>query len=409
MYNPKRSPSCLLSSMIQAFTLTDTTLEAIALQFKNEIRRGLCHQPSSLSCLPAHIGLPTGEEKGQSLSLDFGGTHVRAACCTLLGHHQLHINEQIKKSLYEPNQYDYRTKETTASALFDFLAATLEEVNHQYNSPLLGHTFSFPARQDNLQEAYLVTWTKEFAIPQVEGENVSFLLDSALKRCGSTLQSRVVINDTTAVLLASQYESGNTLIGSIYGTGHNTAFFDPTTKKTIINLECGNFNKLPLTIYDEALDKLSEKPGQQQLEKMASGRYIEALFHHCFSLLVPTCSASLTGQDLTALLYDTSSLSTLKEEEKSIAKQLVQALYRRSAQLVGATYAGILLHLYGEKNDIQPCTIAIDGSLYAHIPLIRETVRETLLRLLGPVGETVQLHYVQNGSIKGAAIAACMA
>ncbi len=402
-----------LSSMAHELTLDLPALLSIAREFAGEIRRGLRGEPSSLKCIPAHISLPSGSEQGDVIGLDFGGTNVRAVSCRLHGSGRMEILRQYQKSLHMPGVYSYIGSDTTAEELFDVLAGAVKEVWQGSPVPLLGYTFSFPSRQPSLQEAYLLSWTKEFAVPHAEGKNVSVLLEQALERAGISLSPAAVINDTTAVLLTGQYECGNILIGSIYGTGHNTAYYETSPAAgdpTIINLECGNFDRLLQTAYDQALDQFSEKPGQQRLEKMVSGRYIERLLTYCMTRLFPQWQSTISCAQMNGILENTLPCPPAwSAAEYRAAGELSRAILTRSAQLAAASYAGILFHVYGETAPIPPAGIAIDGSLYAHIPLIQETIRDTLALLLGNRAEQVSLHYVPDGSAKGAAIAACWA
>ena len=48
----------------------------------------------------------------------------------------------------------------------------------------LGFTFSFPLVQESLVAARLVSWTKSFNCPGVEGEEVVGLLQAAIDRRG---------------------------------------------------------------------------------------------------------------------------------------------------------------------------------------------------------------------------------
>ena len=59
-----------------AFALPRREMDAAARGFQGEIGQGLSGKESSLRLLPAYVGLPTGEETGEFLTVDFGGTNV---------------------------------------------------------------------------------------------------------------------------------------------------------------------------------------------------------------------------------------------------------------------------------------------------------------------------------------------
>jgi len=70
--------------------------------------------------------------------------------------------------------------------LFDYIAGCIAGFVHDHHlekrSLPLGFTFSFPCSQEGLAIGRLVTWTKGFKCPGVEGEDVVALLHSAIKR-----------------------------------------------------------------------------------------------------------------------------------------------------------------------------------------------------------------------------------
>ena len=55
----------------------------------------------------------------------------------------------------------------------------------------LGFTFSFPCKQEGLDKARLVTWTKGFKCEGVEGEDIVRLLHEAAIRRVSNVQGRI--------------------------------------------------------------------------------------------------------------------------------------------------------------------------------------------------------------------------
>jgi len=71
--------------------------------------------------------------------------------------------------------------------LFDHIAGCIDsfikdqELEGVSNLPL-GFTFSFPCKQEGLDRARLVTWTKGFSASGVEGEDIVKLLHEAVAR-----------------------------------------------------------------------------------------------------------------------------------------------------------------------------------------------------------------------------------
>jgi len=415
--------------MIDEFTIGQEELSEAAAAFRYDIESGLKKKKeSSLRMLESYVGLPTGKETGEYLALDFGGTNVRVLRICLEGDKKFIIRKKVVKPLRVSGIYDYVGEGSTARDMFDFIAGIVDEAidgNHT-KKYLLGHTFSFPSKQTNLYNAKLISWTKEFATTGVEGEVVNDLLKAALERNDiKNVCPVAVINDTVAVLLAAAYKQSDTYIGSIYATGHNTCYLEPYTGegrlKMVINMESGAFCKLITNKYDHLVDDVSEKPGEQCLEKMVSGRYLGELFGYA---LADAFSAdkkiAFTSIDMSSLLADES--ATLAVVEKTIrdktgevlsleeckwVKELAAAVVIRSARLVAATYAGIIWHL-SEKGRICKQHIAVDGSVYEKMPLAAENIRKALYDILGEDAGQVDTVLENGGSGLGAAIAAAI-
>ena len=105
-----------------AFALPRREMDAAARGFQGEIGQGLSGKESSLRLLPAYVGLPTGEETGEFLTVDFGGTNVRAAKVRLFGGGRYEVTGRAEKPLRLPGVYDFTGKDTSAAALFGVLA-----------------------------------------------------------------------------------------------------------------------------------------------------------------------------------------------------------------------------------------------------------------------------------------------
>ena len=237
----------LFDSIIEEFTVAPEELRTIAADFRYDLKQGLADpEQSSLRMLKSYLGLPTGKEQGEYLALDFGGTNVRVLRIRLEGEGKFEILKKVAKPLIVEGEYDYIGASSTKDQLFGLLAELIDEAvegNHEQKY-LLGHTFSFPSSQTDVNNARLIIWTKEFATPGVEGEVVNDLLKEALDKRGLTnVEPVAVLNDTVAVLLSAAYKQSGTYIGSIYATGHNTCYLEPNVDGVpmILNLELYDF------------------------------------------------------------------------------------------------------------------------------------------------------------------------
>ncbi|MBQ7417673.1 MAG: hypothetical protein IJV18_06250 [Acidaminococcaceae bacterium] len=439
-------------SLIEEFTLGRDVLAEMAESFRDEMTRGLSHSGrSSLRMLKSYIGLPTGNETGEYLALDFGGTNLRVLRILLEGQGKYKILKKVARPLRVEGEYDYIGAGSEAETLFDFIAVLVDEAieGNRTDRFFLGHTFSFPSSQTSLRDATLISWTKEFATGGVEGRAVNELLRLALEHRGiKNVLPVAVINDTVAVLLSAAYRHGETFIGSIYATGHNTCYFEPEAEAgeapMIRNLESGNFDIVPQNRFDMWLDAHSEKPGEQLLEKMVAGRYMGELFGLALAELLGEKGKvyPFTSVDISEIIKDETddllragkilnakmtqacvgqpqshfksaailSNKTQKEfalEDVAMARELAAAIVVRSARLVGASFSGILGHMGKNKETRQH--IAVDGSVYEKMPLVKENIRATLRELLGAAGDNIDTILENGGSGLGAAIAAAMA
>ena len=417
--------------IIKEFTVSTDELREIAADFRYDLRKGLKDPAeSSLRMLKSYVGLPDGNETGEYLALDFGGTNVRVLRIRLEGNGKFEVLKKVAKPLKVAGVYDFIGEGSTAEQMFDFIAGLVDEAvdgNHE-TKYFLGHTFSFPSEQSDLYNAKLIIWTKEFATAGVEGKVVNDLLKEALERQGlNNVEPTAVINDTVAVLLAAAYKQPDVYIGSIYATGHNTCYLEPyadsAEEPMILNLESGGFSKLIPNRFDREFDKNSEKPGEQRLEKMVSGRYMGEIFGMALAELLNENGKKygFTSIDMSNIIVDD---SDDKKEVKAIVAEktgcnldtadaeLVQkfaaAMVVRPARLVTASYVGIIWQLAGEEGKALKQHIAIDGSVYEKMPLAKENIMRALSELLGENAGIVDTVLENGGSGLGAAIAAAM-
>lgn len=421
--------------VISEFNATTEMLRGVARNFQKDLQIGLKDpKSSSMRMLKSYVGLPAGDEKGEFLALDFGGTNVRVLRYRLEGEGHSKVIRHVAEPLIVAGEYDYVGKGSTQEQMFNFIAKLIDDTiegDHETKF-YLGHTFSFPSSQDDLNNAKLIIWTKEFATAGVEGEVVNDLLLAALKRRGiENVIPVAVINDTVAVLLSAAYKHPDIYVGSIYATGHNTCYLEPSIHDPkgfgkggmILNLECGNFMNLTPNRFDSAFDRKSEKPGEQRFEKMVSGRYMCELFGMAVAELLDENKHydNLTSVDMSMIISDVSANlekvadivsnkigHKLELDDLKKIQELAAAVVIRSARLVAASYVGIIWQRAGE-GEIIPQHIAVDGSVYEKMPLVQENMNKAFEELLGKDAAKVDTILDNGGSGLGAAIAAAMA
>lgn len=262
-----------------------------------------------------------------------------------------------------------------------------------------------------------------------------------------------ILNDTATTLLASAYTEPDTQIGSILGTGCNSAYVElcknipklqsrklPPDSPMIINCEYGAFDNelvvLPRTKYDHIIDKESPRPGQQSYEKMTSGLYLGEIFRHILRDLhergqifvgksVPVLSKpySIDCLHLSELHEDSETVSSLEAafetkldlDELDLCRRIVDLLNMRTARLCACGLAALC-----KKKGMSSCVIGVDGS----VMLKNEKLKKRTMQALGEIldwdeetmkkansanGDTpVRMNFVQDGSSAGAAIAAAI-
>ena len=406
----------------ESFQMSDGEIRAVSEAFRAEIGRGLRHETSSLKLLPSYLGMPTGKEEGEYITLDFGGTNVRADRVRLLGDGRYEMAARVAKPLLVPGKYNHLGGGETAAGLFAFLAEIIDSlVAGDRETPYrLGHTFSFPSEQTSLGDARLMHWTKELSVSDVEGEWVNRRLEDALTKRGLTnIRPVAILNDTVAALLAAGYERGDIAVGSIYATGFNICYledFGGEKPSMVLNLEAGGFDKVETNGLDRALDAASEQPGTQRFEKMVSGRYLGELFALAMGSVVGERLPAVSGKDIASVAEgtDTELLARMtgeefSDEQAAEAVAVARAIVRRSARLVAAAYVGVLRHRAGQGKSVPAQTVAVEGSFFANVPLARATLRDTMRALLGDGEGPAEIADVVNGASLGAAIAAAMA
>lgn len=133
---------------------------------------------------------PSGNESGDFLALDLGGTNFRVL------HIQIDPNQITMDSRIMPMSKELMTSD--AVTLFDYIAdciaSFVKEKNIQDKILPLGFTFSFPVKMLSLTSGLLVKWTKGFTATGVENHDICALLKEALdrKKVGYTFEFYLV-------------------------------------------------------------------------------------------------------------------------------------------------------------------------------------------------------------------------
>lgn len=276
--------------------------------------------------------------------------------------------------------------------------------------------------QTAIDRGTLIKWTKGFDSPDVVGKDVVILLQSCLDEVGVKVRVNSLVNDTVGALLAHGYQSkGPALLGAIFGTGTNGAYVEerkkivklevedpmqPRPEHMIINAEWGGFdderNILPITTFDNVVDREAIRPRHHAFEKMISGMYLGeisriVLLHLIDSLLLfqgysskllntqyafDTAYMSAIMEDRTSISERTSAtrkvlIETLQIEENNVSDQDVEIVRKvcdivgkRAARLSAVAVAAVITSRNGSK--VEPVQVGVDGSVVEYLPLFTD-------------------------------------
>lgn len=414
--------------ILTLFYIDKSTMSKIAADFSDQITQATSGNSSCLQALSSYLTPATGLEKGNYLAIDFGGTNIRVSAVSLQGNGRCSLLTEARRPLRDPNKtYDLTSSDLSGSELFDFVASLVKQVYSQYPARQLGLTFSYPMQQEGVNRARLLRWTKELKPRETVGRNIDTMLMEALARHGlAHLTLQAVINDTVACFLTGSYYNQAVVAGSICGTGHNTCClhpFSPDEPEVIINLESGNFDRLPRNHYDQMLDLVSDNPGQQYFEKMVSGKYLGELLRLIYMDIteqgvLPQPEGDrfkypfTIGAEVVGWLHDNPHSKlvwqwtqqaglTLQPDQLFFLQDISSAIVKRAIHLIAASYLGIL----SSRLAVNPApVIAVDGSVFQHMPGFTAGIENLLNSELA--GSHPRLLMTPDGSIIGAAVAA---
>jgi hexokinase len=290
--------------------------------------------------------------------------------------------------------------------LFHFIALKIEDLLHEHTSDgssenseacfNLGFTFSFTCEQTSISSGTLVHWDKGWDIPSTLGQDPCALLQEAIDEISLPVRVCVLANDAVGTLLARAYTSktkNSTVASIILGTGTNAAYVermsnierlnvaaDHTQSSQrdgimVINTEWGSWddglNVLPHTRFDKLVDESSSDPGCGLLEKMVSGMYLGELLRLALLDLSRNGALDMSYQDgspvnihmgiesafLTKIaestpensqsdlsyVTDTLAATGVTSKDLRTIQMLATAIVQRSARLVGAGLAAIII------------------------------------------------------------------
>ncbi|KAJ9096876.1 hypothetical protein QFC20_006345 [Naganishia adeliensis] len=425
------------------FTLTPQRMRMIVHAFEETLDKGLQKDGQVVPMIPTFVfGYPEGDEVGEYLALDLGGTNLRVCLVTLKGEGKFEIRQTKYRLTEEQKQEDgHKLFDFCAECLASFITVNLGRTSEDPELPL-GFT-------ERIDHGELIRWTKGFGAPNVEGHDVAAMFAESLAKFNVPIKLTALINDTTGTLIASNYVDPDTKIAVIFGTGCNAAYMEtagnipkmkhlglPDDQEMAINCEWGAFDSfdhqhLPRTKYDIIIDESSNKPGEQSFEKMIAGLYLGEVFRLVLVEMIDAGELFL-GQNTykmeKAYAMDTAFLSLMESdptdellsvigifsyffgiettlEERQFFRSLAKLIGSRAARLSACGIAAIVSKKgYLEKG----CSVGADGSLYNKYPGFADRIHQALVDIFGEAGKNIKTHHAEDGSGVGSAIIAAM-
>jgi hexokinase len=408
----------------------DINIQQIVDLFTSDMLKGLDGRESTLRMIPTYI-----EAENQFLTgvpvvaVDAGGTNFRAALVKFNISGRLEISNLMNARM--PGLEGEISKAEFFNTIAEYIRSNAEL------SDRIGFCFSYPTEILPDKDGKLLQFCKEVQAPEVVGELIG---KNLLKTLGMEEKQIVLLNDTVATLLAGKSASFgreyDSFIGYILGTGTNTCYIESNrnilkiknldrAKSQIINIESGAFGKVPQTDIDIAFDNTTVNPGNYKFEKMFAGGYFGGL---CLTALKSAAKEGVftaeTTSDLMSLIELTSedvnnfvsntksgcdplySIMMDKNDEENCT-EIIECLIDRSAKLVAANMAAVILKTNKGKSAEQPILITIEGTTFYKMYKLRSHFEKYLKEYLkGERQRFYEFTEVQQSSLVGAALAA---
>ena len=405
-------------------------MKSITDDFITDMKNGLEGTESSLMMIPTYLGAEgTIKPNEPVVAIDAGGTNFRAVKMTFDDKMNL-ITENLQQ-----RKMPAVDEELTNKEFFATLAAYLTQYKNV--SDKIGFCFSYAVEIAPNKDGKLLEWSKEVKAPEVVGQMVG---ENLLQAMGTPDKEIVLMNDTVSTLLAGQAATAgrefDTYIGFILGTGTNACYIEKNSNITktpnldlnssqIINIETGNFNKMPRTDIDIAFDNTTKNPGRYSFEKMIAGGYFGGI---CTTALKAAANEDifsaetkvnlknineLTSEEVNKFVcgidLKTNALATklVTEEDAVAAAEIINALIQRSAKLTAASLAAVILKTGKAKTPEKPVLMTIEGTTFYKLNNFKILFEAFLQGFLsGENKRFYEIVEVPNSSLIGAGIAA---
>ncbi|HYD39266.1 MAG TPA: hypothetical protein VEB43_00425 [Anaeromyxobacter sp.] len=400
-------------------------------EFLSEMAAGLVGKPSSLRMIPTFIDAEGAIPVRQPvIAMDAGGTNLRVAL--------VEFDEEGEPVIsgFERHRMPGLDGEIPCDAFFGVLAGHVKKLAARASR--VGFSFSYPAEILPSRDGKVLSLSKELRVGGIVGQLVGERINAALRAAGVPKDLRfVVVNDTVGALLAGRAAHGShrysRYVGFVLGTGLNCAYVDANERiakrrdlaaggRQIINVESGNYARVPRGTVDLAFDAQSAEPGSYHLEKSVSGAYLgpvalrtlqaaaaEGLFsagaRECIEawprLETPDLEPFLGGAGGTGL--HAALVRAGSADDLAVAVGLVDGLLERASKLAAVNVSAALLQSVPTGPADAPACVTVDGSTFWRLRGYHERITAWIDRILAG-----RLRYevisVESAALVGAAV-----
>lgn len=318
------------------------TLSEISKNFTREIISAKSEKKSSVSFIKNYLPtVPLIKEKEVFQVLMIGGSHIESVLVSI-------ENDFVK--ILKNHEDDVPAIDNREILCQVFAKNLYPEIN------TVAVNFAYPItpflRNENKLDGSLYSATKQHKFIDCIGSNVGEMFENYISKTYNRKIDVSLCNDTVALGLASfgfdnQYKKTQIITG-VVGTGYNFGFFE--NDNLFINLESGNFDKFSPSSSVLEIDKNSNNPKKQLLEKEVGGAYLAWQFN----LLAKK-------ENLNIEISDTRELSQVALK-KGKAGEIARNIFEKAASLVAMQIKAI--YDYKKNTEDYKILILLEGSVY---------------------------------------------
>lgn len=400
-------------------------------EFVEEMRRGLCGEPSSLLMLPTYLRVG-GEVPPDRpiIVMDAGGTNFRVATVTF-------TREGARIEHFTKSPMPGTQGRIGREAFYDAIAERLEPVISY--SENVGFCFSYPTEIQPNRDGRLVYFNKEVYVDDVDGDLIGAGINEALRKRGLPEKSFILLNDTAATMLggvaSTMDKTFDSHIGYILGTGTNTCYMESCANIAkspeamamggymAVNMESGGYDRLAQGEIDRELDTTTIAPGSQVMEKMISGYYQGSVI---FRTVQRAAERGLFSADFTGRLAAMSDFTMYEidqfcfwpyggnplaglcagEDDTLTLYEMIDASFERAARLTAVNLGAILVRTGAGKSPTRPVCVTAEGTTFYKSKLFRPKLDFYVRSFLGDtLGVFCEFNRAENVTLIGTAVA----